>query len=225
MITLTTEIKSRCFRECDKQMLYNRLREPFREKMNEVKNNFKDWLDENVMSKVLDPDLSELGNKPYCVRSTSRFIITPKELGLEETYIGLPNLGKLCSSLKFEHQSKKYSCAVDGNTYTINITNAILKKCTPEVIEQVKYFLFENAKADFDFTYYGVGTFVKPDCYSSSHYGVFRDLKTWGNLYTKNPEMFETLYKMLEGKEFKEEKKEIEPERRLLLDLKTSLGY
>jgi hypothetical protein len=46
MITLTTEIKSRTFKEYEKQRLYNELRKPFGDKMEEIKKTFKEWLDE-----------------------------------------------------------------------------------------------------------------------------------------------------------------------------------
>jgi hypothetical protein len=89
----------------------------------------------------------------------------------------------------------------------------------------VKYFLYEIAKAEYDYDFYGVGTFVKPEYYGYSSYGLFRDLRTWGNLYSKSPEMFEQLYKMSEGKVFEEDEEKQEPEKKLLSELKTSLGY
>jgi hypothetical protein len=205
MIAVTTEIKSRCFKEYEKHRLYNTLRKPFGDKKDEIKDTFKNWLDENVLGKVLDQDLMELGRKPYCTRSTNRFLITPSEFGLPDDYIGIPNLSKLKVSLKFEFQSTSYKYAVPGNTYNVDITSAIIKKCGPEIIEQVKYFLYEIAKAEYDFDFYGVGTFVKPEYYGYSSYGLFRDLRTWGNLYSKSPEMFEQLYKMSEGKVFEED--------------------
>ena len=225
MITLTTEIKSRCFKEYEKHRLYNALKKPFGDKKDEIRETFKKWLDENVMAKVLDPDLVELGKKPYCTRSTSRFLITPSQFGLPDDYIGIPNLSKLKVSLKFDFQSSVYKYATDGKNYSIDITSAILKKCEPEIIEQVKYFLYEQAKAAYDYDFYGVGTFVKPEYYGYSTYGLFRDLKTWGNLYSKSPEMFEMLYKMAEGKEFSEDEEKQDPEKKLLSELKTSLGY
>ena len=222
MITLTTEIKSRTFKEYEKQRLYNELRKPFGDKKEEIKKTFKEWLDENVMMKVLNPDLMTLGNKPYCIRSTDRFLITPKELGLNETYTGKPG-SKMKTNLKFEFRSNNYKYAVDEKTYLIDITLAILRNCSPEIIEQVKYFLYECAKADYEFDFYGTGTFVKPDEeYSySNYYGIFRDVKTWGNLWSRDPEMFKVLYKMEEGKEIEI----VEPEKKLLSELKTSLGY
>ena len=225
MIAITTEIKSRCFKEYEKHRLYNTLRKPFGDKKDEIKETFKKWLDKNVMPKVLDPDLVELGKKPYCIRSTSRFLITPSEFGLPNDYIGIPNLSKLKVSLKFEFQSSEYKYAEDGKTFLVDITSAIIKKCEPEIIEQVKYFLYEIAKAEYDFDFYGVGTFVKPEYYGYSSYGIFRDLRTWGNLYSKSPEMFEQLYKMSEGKVFEEDEEKQEPEKKLLSELKTSLGY
>lgn len=225
MITLTTEIKSRCFKEYEKHRLYNTLRKPFGDKKDEIKETFKKWLDENVLGKVLDQDLMELGKKPYCTRSTNRFLITPAEFELPEEYIGIPNLSKLKVSLKFEFPSTSYKYAVPSNIYSVDITSAIIKKCGPEIIEQVKYFLYEIAKAKYDFDFYGVGTFVKPEYYGYSSYGLFRDLRTWGNLYSKSPEMFEQLYKMSEGKVFEEDEEKQEPEKKLLLELKTSLGY
>ena len=225
MITLTTEIKSRCFKEYEKHRLYNALKKPFGDKKDEIRETFKKWLDENVMAKVLDPDLVELGKKPYCTRSTSRFLITPSQFGLPDDYIGIPNLSKLKVSLKFDFQSSVYKYATDGKNYSIDITSAILKKCEPEIIEQVKYFLYEQAKAAYDYDFYGVGTFVKPEYYGYSTYGLFRDLKTWGHLYSKSPEMFEMLYKMAEGKEFSEDEEKQDPEKKLLSELKTSLGY
>ena len=189
MITITTEIKSRCFKEYEKHRLYNALRKPFGDKKDEIRETFKMWIDENVMAKVLDPDLVELGKKPYCIRSTNRFLITPTEFGLPEEYMGIPNLSKLKVSLKFDFQSSNYKYATYGKNYSIDITSAILKKCEPEIIEQVKYFLYEMAKAEYDFDFYGVGTFVKPEYYGYSSYGLFRDLRTWGNLYSKSPEM------------------------------------
>ena len=221
MITLTTEIKSRTFKEYEKQRLYNELRKPFGDKKEEIKKTFKEWLDENVMMKVLNSDLMTLGKKPYCIRSTDRFLITPKELGLDETYAGKPG-SKLKTSLKFEFRSDNYKYAVDGKTYSIDITSAILRNCSPEIIEQVKYFLYECAKADYEFDFYGIGTFVKPEEYAySNYYGIFRDVKTWGNLWSRDPEMFKVLYKMEEGKEIEI----VEPEKKLLSELKTSLGY
>ena len=225
MITITTEIKSRCFKEYEKHRLYNTLRKPFGDKKDKIRETFKMWIDENVMAKVLDPDLVELGKKPYCIRSTSRFLITPTEFGLPEEYIGIPNLSKLKVSLKFDFQSSNYKYATDGKNYGIDITSAILKKCEPGIIEQVKYFLYEMAKAEYDFDFYGVGTFVKPEYYGYSSYGLFRDLRTWGNLWSKSPEMFEQLYKMSEGKVFEEDEEKQEPEKKLLSELKTSLGY
>ena len=225
MIAITTEIKSRCFKEYEKHRLYNTLRKPFGDKKDEIKETFKKWLDENVLGKVLDQDLMELGRKPYCTRSTSRFLITPSEFGLPDDYIGIPNLSKLKVSLKFEFQSTSYKYAIPSNTYSVDITSAIIKKCGPEIIEQVKYFLYEIAKAEYDFNFYGVGTFVKPEYYGYSSYGLFRDLRTWGNLYSKSPEMFEQLYKMSEGKVFEEDEEKQEPEKKLLSELKTSLGY
>jgi hypothetical protein len=221
MITLTTEIKSRTFKEYEKQRLYNELRKPFENKKEEIKKTFKEWLDENVMMKVLNPDLMTLGKKPYCIRSTDRFLITPKELGLDETYTGKPG-SKMKTNLKFEFRSDNYKYAVDGKTYLIDITLAILRNCSPEIIEQVKYFLYECAKADYEFDFYGIGTFVKPEEYGySNYYGIFRDVKTWGNLWSRDPEMFKVLYKMEEGKEIEI----VEPEKKLLSELKTSLGY
>ena len=225
MIAVTTEIKSRCFKEYEKHRLYNILRKPFEDKKDEIKETFKKWLDENVLGKILDQDLMELGRKPYCTRSTNRFLITPSEFGLPDDYIGIPNLSKLKVSLKFEFQSTSYKYAVLSNTYSVDITSAIIKKCGPEIIEQVKYFLYEIAKAEYDFNFYGVGTFVKPEYYGYSNYGLFRDLRTWGNLYSKSPEMFEQLYKMSEGKVFEEDEEKQEPEKKLLSELKTSLGY
>lgn len=225
MIAVTTEIKSRCFKEYEKHRLYNTLRKPFEDKKDEIKGTFKKWLDENVLGKVLDQDLIELGRKPYCIRSTSCFLITPAEFGLPEDYIGIPNLSKLKVSLKFEFQSSVYKYATDGKNYSVDITSAIIKNCGPEIIEQVKYFLYERAKAEYDFDFYGVGTFVKPEYYGYSSYGFFRDLRTWGNLYSKSPEMFEQLYKMSEGKVFEEDEEKQEPEKKLLSELKTSLGY
>ena len=225
MITITTEIKSRCFKEYEKHRLYNALKKPFGDKKDEIRETFKKWLDENVMEKILDPDLVELGNKPYCIRSTNRFLITPSQFGLPDDYIGIPNLSKLKVSLKFEFQSSNYRYAVPGSTFVVDITSAIIKKCGPEIIEQVKYFLYEIAKAEYDFDFYGVGTFVKPEYYGYSSYGLFRDLRTWGNLYSKSPEMFEQLYKMSEGKVFEEDEEKQEPEKKLLSELKTSLGY
>lgn len=225
MITLTTEIKSRCFKEYEKHRLYITLRKPFGDKKDEIKETFKKWLDENVLRKVLDQDLMELGRKPYCTRSTSRFLITPSEFGLPNDYIGIPNLSKLKVSLEFEFQSASYKYAVPNNIYNVDITSAIIKKCEPEIIEQVKYFLYEIAKAEYDFDFYGVGTFVKPEYHGYSSYGLFRDLRTWGNLYSKSPEMFEQLYKMSEGKVFEEDEEKQEPEKKLLSELKTSLGY
>jgi len=225
MITITTEIKSRCFKEYEKHRLYNTLRKPFGDKKDEIREMFKMWIDENVMAKVLDPDLVELGKKSNCICSTNRFLITPTEFGLPEENMGVPNLSKLKVSLKFDFQSSNYKYATDGKNYSIDITSAILKKCEPEIIEQVKYFLYEMAKAEYDFDFYGVGTFVKPEYYGYSSYGLFRDLRTWGNLYSKSPEMFEQLYKMSEGKVFEEDEEKQEPEKKLLSELKTSLGY
>ena len=88
----------------------------------------------------------------------NRFLITPSEFGLPDDYIGIPNLSKLKVSLKFEFQSTSYKYAVPSNTYSVDITSAIIKKCGPEIIEQVKYFLYEIAKAEYDFDFYGVGT-------------------------------------------------------------------
>ena len=224
MITITTEIKSRCFKEYEKHRLYNILRKPFEDKKNEIRETFKKWIDENVMGKVLDPDLVELGEKPYCIHYTRNFLITPTKFGLSEEYVGIPNLSKLKVSLRFEFQSSNYKYATDGKNYSIDITSSILKKCEPEIIEQVKYFLYEMAKAEYDFDFYGVGTFVKPEYYGSS-YGLFRDLRTWGNLYLRSPEMFEQLYKMSEGKELKVDEESLSPEKKLLSELKTSLGY
>jgi hypothetical protein len=221
MITLTTEIKSRTFKEYEKRRLYGALRKPFGEKREEIKKTFREWLDENVMMKVLDPDLMTLGKKPYCARSIDRFWINPKELGLNETYTKKPEY-KIKTSLKFEFRSDNYKYAADIKTYSIDITSAILRNCSPEIIEQVKYFLYECAKADYEFEFYGVGTFVKPAEYSySNNYGIFRDVKTWGNLWLRDPEMFKVLYKLVEGKEIEM----VDPEKKLLSELKISLGY
>ena len=225
MITLTTEIKSRCFKEYEKHRLYEELREPFKEKRDEIRETFKKWLEEKVLPKVLDQDLMELGKKPYCVRSTDHFIITPQQFGLPEEYTGKPEDKRARSSLKFEYRSANYKYAVPGSIYYVDITSDIIKKCEPEIIEQVKYFLYEHAKATFDYDYYGIGTFVKPEYYSYSRYGIFMDIRTWGNLYSKSPEMFEKLYKMSEGKELKEDEESLSPEKKLLSELKTSLGY
>jgi hypothetical protein len=75
MITLTTEIKSRRFKEYEKERLFKKLREPYDKKKDEVTENFRKYLDENVMGVVLDQDLRDLGEKPYCKRYTNRFLI------------------------------------------------------------------------------------------------------------------------------------------------------
>ena len=121
MIAITTEIKSRCFKEYEKYRLYNTLRKPFGDKKDEIKEAFKKWLDENVLGKVLDQDLMELGRKPYCTHSTSSFLITPNEFRLPDDYIGIPNLSKLKVSLKFDFQSSVYKYATDGKNYSIDI--------------------------------------------------------------------------------------------------------
>ena len=226
MITLTTEIKSRHFKEYEKERLFNMLRKPYDDKRNEVTENFRKYLDENVMGVVLDQDLRDLGEKPYCKRYTNRFLISPSEFGLPDVYEGLPNYKKCSTALKFEHRSDCYKVAVDQSIYVVNITEAIIKKCPKEVIDQIKFFMFEDAKAQFDYAYYGVGTFVKPEYYSSySYHGIFPGLNTWGNLYSKSPEAFEILYKFQEGKTPKEDVVKVEPEKKLLSELKTALGY
>jgi hypothetical protein len=118
--------------------------------------------------------------------------------------------------------------AVDqsSSVYVVDITEAIVKKCPKEVIDQIKFFLFEEAKAQFDYTFFGVGTYIKPEYYNSyGYYGIFPGLNTWGNLYSKSPEAFEMLYKSQEGKMPKEDVVKVEPEKKLLSELKTALGY
>lgn len=223
MITLTTEIKSRCFKEYEKHKLFGIIREPVGKKRDEIREAFKKWLDENVMPKILNPDLKELGKKPYCKRSTSRYLITPSQFGLEVDYVGNPEFSKLRVSLKFEFLSD-YKYSIPDHEFCIDITSEILKKCTPEMIEQVKYFLYEQAKSVYDYNFFGVGTFVRPN-YGGYGYGLFDEIRTWGNLYSKSPEMFEKLYKMTEGKELSEEDENLDPEKKLLFKLKTTLGY
>ena len=223
MITLTAELKSRSFKEYEKRRLFNVLRKPLKDRQDEVADMFKKWLEENVMPRVLDQDFVELGKKPYCIRTTNRFTISPTELGLDEVYIGNPNYSNLKTSLKFEFLSNAYKYATDGKNFSIDITSGI-KTCTSDIIEQVKYFLYEQAKAKYDYTFYGVGTFVVPEYWGCS-YGVFRDIRTWGNLWSKSPEMFEQLYKITEGKELKENHETLDPEKKLLSELKISLGY
>jgi hypothetical protein len=226
MITLTTEIKSRRFKEYEKERLFKKLREPYDKKRDEVTENFRKYLDENVMGVVLDPDMKDLGEKPYCKRRTDRFLISPSEFGLPDTYEGLPNYKKCSTALKFEHRSDHYNVAVDQSIYVVNITKAIIKKCPKEVIDQIKFFLFEEAKAQFDYTFFGVGTYIKLEYYNSyGYYGIFPGLNTWGNLYSKSPEAFEMLYKSQEGKMPKEDVVKVEPEKKLLSELKTALGY
>lgn len=225
MITLTTEIRSKRFREIEKERLYRHLRIPAEDKRDEIEKNFMEFLDNNVIGDVVEPDLLELGGKPYCKKSTSRFSITPGAFSLDTHYRGIPNEGSCKTSLVFEYTSSKYKRAIDSNNYTIDVSDTIIKKCSAEIIEQIKYFLFETAKARFEVTYYGVGTFVKPVCYNYSMYGLFRDIGTWGNLYNKDPKMFEMLYKMYMGKDIKEDTDIITPEKKLLTELKTALGY
>ena len=138
MIAITTEIRSRCFKEYERHRLYNTLRKPFGDKKNEIKETFEKWLDENVLGKVLDQDLMELGRKPYCIRSTSRFFITPSEFGIPNDYIGIPNFSELKVSLKFDFQSTSYKYAVPSNIYSVDITAAIIMNNQQEIIEQVK---------------------------------------------------------------------------------------
>lgn len=220
MITLTTEIKSRTLRECDRYWLYNKIRRPFYEKKEEFHKAFADWVDKNILTDILNPDLLKLGEKPYCARCISHFAITPKELGLDDYYFGIPEDRGLCISLNFEYSSK-YEYAILNSTIgcrCINITKRIVEKCSPKIIDQVKYFLFELAKTKFEYKYFGFGTDIK------DKHEIFKNIRTWGNLYSTYPEMFELLYENVYG-DSNQVEDYTEPELKLLDKLKSSLGY
>lgn len=220
----TTEIKSRTFKDFEKWNLYNLLRKPYSEKMESIISSFISFLDDNVLGKVLDTDLLELGMKPYCYRCTSYFMISPDPFGLEKEYVGKPNYSKCSNPLSFSFSSKKYKYAINSaSKSTIDISEMILEKCPTEIIEQIKYSLVEIAKARYDFNYYGLDTFVYPKAGLYQRSEVFSNLRTWGNLYSNSPEMYRILYEMVEGK--KSGDKEILPEIKLLNELKFALGY
>lgn len=219
----TTEMRGRTFKDFEKWNLYNRLRKPYSEKMESIISSFISFLEDNVLGKVLDPDFLELGVKPYCYRSISSFIISPDPFRLEKEYVGKPDYSKCSYTLSFQFSSKKYRYATSSKIFTIDISEMILEKCPTEIIEQIKYSLVEIAKARYDFNYYGLGTFVYPKNVSYQRSGIFSNLKTWGNLYSNSPEMYEVLYEMVEGKKPKD--KEMLPELKLLNELKFALGY
>ena len=106
MINLTTEIRSRRFNEYEKNRLFGILIDPFLKKRDEWRNNFIDFLDKNVLKLVLDPDLIELGKKPYCSIPKSCFRIDPSSFGLEDYYVGKSEFKTCKTHLGFEFYSK-----------------------------------------------------------------------------------------------------------------------
>jgi len=219
MITLTTELKSRRFKENEKRQLYRRLTEPLNNRVNELKTTFISFLEENVLEKYLDQDLLELGQKIYCSDASNSFRLSPDSFGLCSCYVGSEKFKECKTSLCFDFYSEKYHIAnISGGIRTMDISDIIVKNCSEDIKEQVKYFLYELAKAKYEYLYFGLGTFIKP---KNSNYHFFCSINTWGGLYKADPKIFEELYNY----SFNSTKTEEHPEKKLLETLKFSLGY
>ena len=221
MTELTTEIRSRHFSEYQRDRLYRELRESVKDKKDLCYANLKTYLNDNILGKVLNPDLVFLGSRSYCSRSTSQFQIDSEKFGLDKFYRGLPDFQQCKTGISFTFSSPNYRYALPSSSYSSDITLEVLSKCSESEIEMIKSSMYEYAKLEFEVDYFCVGTWVKPQPYS--YCSLFPDIQTWGQLYNKSPEYFEVLYKFEEGKSTNEVV--VAPEKKLVTELKTALGY
>ena len=216
MLELTTEIKSRRFCDRDRDKLYSLLKDPICKKRSECIENLKTYLDDVILGKVLDPDMIYLGEREYCKYRTSSFVIHSEPLGLEGRYYGLPEFKNCWIDLNFNFSSTKFKYVGLGNYKSVDITSMIINICSEDEKETIKNSMYEIAKLSYEYQFYGLGTFIKPDRYGL----LFPSIVTWGNLYNKSPEYFEIFYNSLP-----ENRKELKAEEKLILDLKSALGY